>query len=272
MTLQDVRPELTEDGAYRQKYVALKYLSWNITKKLNLGLFEAAVWDDVNDRGFDINYLNPLIFYTAIEFATGSRAGNSLIGLSGKYKHKNFSFYSQLVFDEFRFGEMFSSESWWANKFGWQLGVKYHTAFNVENLMLQAEYNVIRPYTYSHDELNYNYGHNNQPLAHLWGGNLREMIGIARYAHGRWFANAKLVFGERGLDFNTPEDPYSYGGDVFRDNDDRKSDYNNKVGQGNSTDVFIGDLQVGYLINPPQPTGAIAADSIQQIRHGFLSD
>lgn len=250
MTLQDVRPELTEDGAYRQKYVALKYLSWNITKKFNLGLFEAAVWDDVNDRGFDINYLNPLIFYTAIEFATGSRAGNSLIGLSGKYKHKSFSFYSQLVFDEFRFGEMFSSESWWANKFGWQLGAKYHNAFNVDKLMLQAEYNVIRPYTYSHDELNYNYGHNNQPLAHLWGANLRELIAIARYSQGRWFANAKLVFGERGLDFNTPEDPYSYGGDIFRDNDDRKSDYNNKVGQGNSTDVFIGDLQVGYLINP----------------------
>ena len=91
MWMQDVRKELTVDGAFKQKFMAIHYLSWNVSKKLNLGLFETVIWDNVNDRGFDVNYLNPLIFYTAIEFSTGTRAGNALLGLSLKYKTKNSS-------------------------------------------------------------------------------------------------------------------------------------------------------------------------------------
>ena len=250
MWMQDVRPELTVDGAYRQKYMAIHYLSWNVSKKLNIGLFETVIWDDTNDRGFDINYLNPLIFYTAVEFSTGSRAGNTLLGLSLKYKLKDISIYSQLILDEFRTSEITGSNGWWANKYGIQIGAKYHNAFNIENLYLQAEYNAVRPYTYSHDELNLNYGHNNQPLAHLWGSNFKEVIGIARYTKDRWFANAKIIIGEKGFDFADGVDTFSYGGNVFEDNDNRESDYGNEIGQGNTATVFIGDLQIGYLVNP----------------------
>jgi len=250
MWMQDVRPELTVDGAYKQKYMAMHYLDWNVSKKFNIGLFEAVIWDDVNDRGFDINYLNPLIFYTAVEFATGSRAGNTTLGLSLKYKMKAITLYSQLLLDDFRVGEMTSSNGWWANKFGVQFGAKYYNAFNVENLFLQAEFNAVRPYTYSHDELNYNFGHNNQPLAHLWGANFREAVGIMNYTKNRWFANAKVVVGKKGFDFADGTDTKSYGGDVFADNDNRASDYGNKIGQGNVANVFIGDLQLGYLVNP----------------------
>ena len=251
MSLQDVRPELVVDGAHKTKYLAMHYLSWNVTKKLNLGFFEAVLWDNVNDRGFDVNYLNPLIFYTSVEFSTGSRAGNTLLGLSGKYKlNKNISLYGQLLLDELRPSELTSSEGWWANKYGIQLGAKYYNAFGVENLYLQGEFNQVRPYTYSHDEANYNFGHYNQPLAHLWGGNFREVIGIARYTKDRWYANAKLLVGKKGFDFNNGTDTYSYGGNVFADNDNRLSDYGNEIGQGNTADIFIGDLQVGYLINP----------------------
>lgn len=248
MWMQDVRPELTVDGAYKQKFMAIHYLSWNATKKLNIGLFETVIWEDTNNRGFDVNYLNPLIFYTAAEFSTGSRAGNTLLGLSLKYKLKNISLYSQFILDDFRASEITSSNGWWGNKNGIQLGVKYYNAFNIENLYLQAEYNAVRPYTYSHDELNLNYGHNNQPLAHLWGSNFRETIGIARYTKDRWFANAKIIFGKKGFDFTT--DTFSYGGNVFEDNDNRASDYDNSIGQGNTANIFIGDLQVGYLVNP----------------------
>ncbi|SNR37052.1 protein involved in gliding motility RemB [Lutibacter agarilyticus] len=247
---QDVRPELTVDGAYKQKFMSLHYLSWNITKRFNLGLYETVIWDDTNGRGFDVNYLNPIIFYTAVEFATGSRAGNVLLGMNLKYKFNAISLYGQLILDEFRGSEITSNSGWWANKFGYQLGAKFFNAFNVDNLYFQAEFNSVRPYTYSHDELNYNFGHNNQPMAHLWGANFREFIGIGRYSFDRWFFDAKAVVGKKGFDFNTTSDSYSYGGDVFRDNDDRASDYGNSIGQGNTANVFIGDLQAGYLINP----------------------
>ena len=250
MWMQDVRKDLTEDGAFGQKFVAIHYLSWNVSKKLNLGFFETVIWDNVNNRGFDINYLNPIIFYTATEFATGTRAGNALLGLTAKYKTKNISWYSQLLIDEFRVSEMTNSDGWWGNKFGVQFGLKYFNAFNIENLFLQAEYNAIRPYTFSHDELNYNFGHNNQPLAHLWGSNFKEFIGILNYSKNRWYTNAKFVFGKKGFDFTGAANDGSYGGDIYADNDLRVAEYGNEIGQGNKASIFVGDLQVGYIVNP----------------------
>lgn len=251
MWTQDVRREATVNGAYAQKYVAIHYLSLNLSKKLNVGLFEAAIWDKSNNRSLDVNFLNPIILLTNIEFETGSRSGNTMLGLSAKYKlNSSINLYSQLIIDDFKVGEIANGNGYWSNKFGIQLGANYFNAFNINNLHLQAEYNAINPYTYSHDELLLNYSHNNQPMAHLWGANFRELIGIARYSKERWFANAKVVMGKKGFDFNTTADKKSYGSDVLKDNDDRAADYGNKIGQGNTAKIFISDLQLGYLINP----------------------
>jgi hypothetical protein len=248
MWLKDVRPEATVNGAYGSKYMATHFLSWNVTKKLNVGFFESVLWTNENGRGFDVNYLNPIIFYRAIEFSTGSRAGNALIGLSGKYKLSNkVNMYGQLIIDEFSSKDIFGGEQSWKNKLGYQIGFKYYNAFKVKNLMLQGEYNQVRPYTYSHDELLLNYGHNNQSMAHLWGANFRELIGIAHYNYKRWYGMAKLIYGQRGLDTG---DGVSYGGDIFMNNDLRPKDNGISLLQGNTTNVFIADLQAGYLVNP----------------------
>ncbi|AOW20890.1 gliding motility protein RemB [Urechidicola croceus] len=249
MWLRDVRPEVTEDGVFKQKFMATHYLSWNVSKKLNIGLFESVIWENSNDRGFDINYLNPIIFYRAIEFSTGSRGGNAVIGLSAKYKFNNkFSMYSQLLIDEFTTSEIAKGNGYWGNKNGFQIGAKYFNAFKVKNLYLQAEYNVARPYTYSHNEPILNYGHNNQSMAHTWGANFNEFVGIASYTKGRWYGTAKIVAGKKGFDIEG--DATSYGGDIYRDYSDRNNDYGVDLGQGNTTNIFIGDLQVGYLVNP----------------------
>jgi len=78
MWLRDVRDEVTEDGAFLTKYMANHYLSWNVSKRFNLGFFESVIWTDANNRGFDVNYLNPVVFYRAIEFETGQDANNEL--------------------------------------------------------------------------------------------------------------------------------------------------------------------------------------------------
>ena len=249
MSMRDVRPEVTEEGVFKTKYVASHYLSWNVTKKLNLGFFESVIWDDTNNRGFDMNYLNPIIFYRAIEFSTGSRSGNALIGLSAKFKwNERFSLYTQLMLDEMTIGEVGGNEGYWGNKNGFQIGAKYHHAFGVENLHLQAEYNSVRPFTYAHNFPTLNYGHSNQALGHSWGSNFYEIVGIANYTNGRWYGNMKLNIGEKGFDIIG--DPVSYGGDIYQDYSDRNGDYGHEIGQGNTTNIFIGDLQVGYVLNP----------------------
>ena len=251
MWLKDVRPEVEQDKAFLTKYIANHYLSWNASKRLNIGLFESVLWTNSNDRGFDVNYLNPIIFYRAIEFETGQGAGNAILGASAKYKfNDNVNVYSQFILDEFSLSDVKGGEKSWKNKFGYQLGVKYYNAFKVDNLLLQFEYNRVRPYTYSHNTIVLNYAHNNQSMAHLWGANFSEAIIIGRYRYKRWFGDAKLIFGTRGLDFNNGTDDFSYGGDIYRNYNDRPFDTGVEVGQGIKTKTFNGNLQAGYLINP----------------------
>ncbi|WP_452221089.1 gliding motility protein RemB [Lacinutrix salivirga] len=249
--LRDVRPEVTEDGAFKTKYIANHYLSWNVSKRLNLGFFESVVWTNSNDRGFDINYLNPVIFYRMIEFETGQDAGNALLGLSGKYKYNdNINIYGQFILDEFSLGDITGGQKSWKNKYGYQIGAKYFNAFKVKNLMLQAEYNQVRPYTYSHNSITLNYAHNNQSLAHLWGANFKELVMIGRYNYNRWFGEAKFIFGKRGFDFNTEDDSFAYGGNVFTTENDRPFETGVEIGQGITTNTINAELQAGYLINP----------------------
>ncbi len=251
MSLRDVRSEVLEDGAFLTKYMANHYLSWNVNKRLNIGLFESVLWTDDNNRGVDLNYLNPVIFYRAIEFQTGQNAGNAILGASAKYKWNNkVNLYGQFILDEFSLGDITGGNKSWKNKFGYQIGVKYFDAFKVDNLLLQFEYNRVRPYTYSHNTIVLNYAHNNQPMAHLWGANFSEAILIGRYNYRRWYGDAKVIFGKRGFDFDTAEDSFFYGGDIYGDERDRNANVGIEVAQGNQVNVFQFDLQAGYVVNP----------------------
>jgi hypothetical protein len=250
--LKDVRPEVTVDRTYATKYVASHYLSLNVTNRWNLGLFESVVWTNTNNRGFDMNFLNPIIFYRAVEFSSSARSGNALLGLTSKYKFNNqINVYGQFLIDEFSVADVTAGNKSWKNKFGFQIGAKYYNAFTIKNLLLQAEYNHVRPYVYAHSDPITNYAHNNQSLGHQWGGNFKEVIFIARYFKGRYFADAKLTIGQRGLDFDTPENNFNYGSNIYKDYEDlRPFDENVVVGQGNKTNILIADFQAGYLVNP----------------------
>jgi len=251
MSIRDVRGEVVEEGSYRTKFMANHYLSLNLTKRFNLGLFESVVWQNENGRGFDVNYLNPVIFYRSIEFSTGARGGNAIIGVTGKYKVSDqINLYGQWIIDEFSTEKIFGGNQSWKNKLGYQLGVKYFDAFSVPDLYLQVEYNQVRPYTYSHNSIVLNYGHNNQSLAHLWGANFREIVGIARYRRDRVFGSAKVIYGKRGFDFNDGTDDSYYGGNIYRSERDRAFEDGVKIGQGNTTTSLFAELEAGYIINP----------------------
>lgn len=252
MWLKDVRPDATLERTYTTKYMANHYLSWNVSNRWNLGFFESVIWTNTNDRAFDMNFVNPIIFYRTVEFTSSARTGNAVLGLTSKYKWSNsVNFYAQFLVDEFSLADIKAQNKSWKNKFGYQIGAKYYNALGIDNLLLQLEYNHIRPYVYSHSEPVTNYGHNNQSMGHQWGGNARELVAIARYQKGRYFADAKLTYGVRGLDFDNVDDSYNYGGNIYKDYEiDRPFDTGVAVGQGNKTNILIADLQAGYLVNP----------------------
>lgn len=250
MWMDDVRRDVAVDDINLRKYVAIHHLSWNVTKKLNLGLFEAVISQKTPNSGFDVRFFNPIIFYRAAEFTRGSENGNAIIGLNGKYKlSDNANLYSQFVLDELTVKRFFDGTGYWANKYALQFGAKYYNAFKVDNLFLQGEVNIAKPFIFSHyNKSVLNYGHFNQPIGHLWGSNFWEGIGIVQYRKNRWFANAKAVIGQKGFDIEGNN--ASYGGNIYRDYNERNSDTGVKLLQGNKTDIFIGDLQAGYIVNP----------------------
>ena len=252
MWLKDVRPDVTVDKTYATKFMANHYLSWNVSNRLNLGFFESVIWTNTNDRGFDMSFVNPIVFYRSVEFASSARTGNAVLGMTYKYKWNNsINLYGQFLLDEFSLGDIKAGDNSWKNKYGYQLGAKYYNAFKIDNLLLQLEYNHVRPYVYSHSDPITNYGHNNQNIGHQWGANFGELIAIARYHKDRYYADAKFTIGNRGFDLADSGAASNFGSNIYRDYDlDRSADTGVTVGQGNKTSVFIADMQAGYLINP----------------------
>ncbi|HEX5624505.1 MAG TPA: hypothetical protein VFX48_00695, partial [Saprospiraceae bacterium] len=169
-----------------KKYMVNHYLSVNITKNWNAGLFESVVFGRSN--GFELQYLNPVILYRFVEHAIGS-PDNVFLGFhSNLLLAKRFSLYGQCLFDEFIWKELFSNKGWWGNKYGIQAGMKYLEAFGLKDLDLQLEYNTIRPYTYTFRDSVANYSHSFQSLAHPLGANFREWVVRMDYHPGNRLA------------------------------------------------------------------------------------
>ncbi len=246
----DIQRFNSPSNGYARKYVSSHYLSWQITNRFNLSLFDAVVWKSVDSagmfRGFDLQYLNPIIFLRPVEFSVGS-PDNALLGLTTSYKlGKRTTFYGQLALDEFKIDEIRAGNGWWANKYAFQAGLKAFDAFGIPKLYLQTEYNWVRPFMYSHYEPLDNYGHYNQPLAHPWGANFWESVSFLTYNIDRFYLHYKLQFGLFGDD----TEGFNYGHNIYLDYDTRVNDYGNTVGQGISTSVLLNDITFSWLINP----------------------
>ncbi len=230
----------------RNKFAATHYLSWNISKKINLGVFESVIFqpkDTFLYRGFDVEYLNPVVLFRPQEYAMGS-SDNVLLGASFSIKLKKQTIYGQLIVDEFLLSEIKAKSGCWANKYGGQLGIKGKFNLKKENLFFRVEANAVRPYTYSHVNLLQNYGNQNTTLSHPYGANFIEILGELKWQKKKWFCKVFMNYGLQGLDKNGK----SYGGNIYLPYTLRPSDFNNEVGQGIKNNFFRFNAHVAYKL------------------------
>ncbi|MBA2610860.1 MAG: hypothetical protein H0U95_02740 [Bacteroidetes bacterium] len=236
---------------FQNKFAAFHYLSYNVTKEFNVGLFENIVFrgtDSNQVRGFEVNYLNPIIFFRPQEFAVGS-PDNAFIGLNLNYKLFNrLKLYGQLGLDEFYLKEIRARKGWWGNKQGWQLGAKYINAFDVKGLSLQAEYNQVRPYTYSHGVVEQNYAHYGVPLAHPFGANFKEYLGFLSYRKNNWELNFQGMYAIIGKDSLNGKS--NLGQNIFLSYTTRPYEYGHKTTQGIKTNIIQSTLKFTYYLVP----------------------
>jgi hypothetical protein len=246
---RDFQGALYDGTNIRNKFSSTHYISINAFKGFNVGIFETVIWqpkDTMVNRGFDINYLNPIIFFRPVEYSLGS-ADNVILGLSLSYKFLGkYQFYYQWSIDEFYFKEVKDANGWWANKFGMQGGFKAFEPFDWKGVFFQLEFNWVRPFTYAHGYSIQSHGNKNLPLGHIKGANFHEILMRVNKSWGRLNLYTHFMYNQYGSDVDT----INYGGDIFKPYNDRDGDYGHKTGQGLKNNLFLMKVAVNYLLFP----------------------
>ena len=239
------------DGKYQAKYSATHLLGINLGKKWQIGLFDNILWlgtDSNNQRGFDVQYLSPIIFMRTVEFALGA-PDNAMLGFTFKYNaFKKGYIYGQVGLDDIYISlSRQNHQQNYHNKYALQLGIWNYDIFRVKGLTHRLEWNAVRPYTYGHEKVAQNYTHFNQALADPFNANFHEFISILQYNHQRWYAlmeNLLTLRGEKppGQTFNNGED--LWGGQ------DSIPLLGSKTLQGIKHTYLFNKISFGYLLNP----------------------
>lgn len=230
-------------------FFATHHLSLNLGKNFNIGLFETTVYNRDStgvDSRIELNYLNPVVFYKSIENGMNS-VDKSMLGLNFKYNFlRKFSLYGQFILTEFVFNELMARNGWEGNKYGVQLGLKAIDVVGIKNLDLQTEFNLARPFLYASYNTYQTFSNFNQNLAHPYGANFYELIGIVRYQTlKRLYITGKFIFATYGNDTNGS----NWGKDPKKDYETNSGGkYGNFIGQGVATDFMTGELIGSYML------------------------
>lgn len=235
----------TPESGFRKKRFNMHFLNWKAAHWIQIGLFEAVIYNPEDSTGythFKPNYLNPLILSRTAEYGLNSK-NNVLLGLNWKlYLPAQIQLYGQFVLDGLA-ENIPKNMADAKDKYGYQMGAKWFDAFTIRNLYLQGELNSVEPYTYGNAKVSQNYGHVRQSLAHPMGANFTELIAIANYQY-RDFAL------ELQANYATYQTDTAYnvsGRDVF-------FSYSNSpleaVSTTFNTKFAYMHAQLSYLINP----------------------
>jgi hypothetical protein len=257
------------------KFMAAHTLSINITDRFQLGLFENIVFgrtDTLSRRGFDAHYLNPIIFYRAVEHHIGD-PDKVALGMNWRWiaGHRA-AFYGQVYIDDFLLSDVRNDlDSMWVylgfrqerkysdfgsfrNKFGLQAGTRWIDFLGISNLDLRLEGNWVRPFTYSHFDTSEaglppsdSYSHYHQALAHPLGANFREYVAEMHYRpHINWALDVRLFSAVQGMD----SAGVNLGGNIFRDYTTRIGDYGHTFLQGYQRNWFMMQSGISWQWRP----------------------
>ena len=246
-----INPYMIDVG--RKKHSTIHYLHYNLTKNINIGIFESILWQSKSEevyKGFELAYLNPVIFYRPVEFSKHSNKGNALMGTTFNINYKDMTIYSQLLLDDLNLSRQKDSDEsyssgFFQNKFGYQIGFKG----KINSLNFLFEFNQVQPYTYAHKTVLQNYTHMNQAIAHPYGANFKELINIFSLNKNKWNYKLKSKYTQIGLDsINT-----HYGQNIFMSDFDASTggqySYGNYNGQGVKSHIFSVEAEISYNLD-----------------------
>lgn len=243
-------PDETPDLTRRPRsYGASHRLAIDLTDNIEIGLFETIVFaperdSTVNRRGYDVAFLNPIIFLRAVERELGS-PDRALVGIDGAWTATpGLRLYGQFVLDEFVANEI--GQQWWGNKWAWTLGA--HVVLPAQpDLSLRAEFARLRPHIYAHTYVPNSYAHWDDGLGYPTGPNSIDMALRAEYQPaGAWQAGLNVAYTQRGRNTETQ----NFGSDATRTNQTRERDRGVAMLQGVRQNILMLEGHVGVEVLP----------------------
>ncbi len=222
-----------QNNIYPGKIISYNYLTWNISPSLQLGLFEAIVFDASKEKIWNYAAINPIPYLNTSIYSFND-INNALAGINLMYQNPKYGVvYSQVLIDN----PDFSGNN---NRMAWQFGYKNFSLFNINNLFVQMEYNHVDVLCYTHHVPQQHYGQFNQALAHPAGHGFDEIVFITKYSIAGFSVFTKLNYLQ-----------YKYTGDYDFKNIFNQQDYhavNVFVSPGDR--ILNSDTQIIYTINP----------------------
>lgn len=233
------------DSVIPKKYAATHRLAVHLPHRIELALYETVVFatDSLGARkGFDVAYLNPLIFFRAVEADRGS-PDNVLLGGSASWvAYPGYRIYVGILLDELRVPEI--GNKWWANKWAVQWGAH---AVPHPNVDIRVEYTRLRPYLYAHREPLNAMVHYDDGLGHPAGPNAVDfLVEVNARAGDRLSAALTMYQTVRGRDSTGT----NFGSDPRVSNETRVSDRDVEILQGVRQRERFAELTLSYELLP----------------------
>lgn len=242
----------TADGGgeiENRRYGSFTHLDFLIGQFAELGIIESVIWQKKGKQSSwpNPNFFNPILFSNTIQYGMNS-TNNVLLGLNAKLKFSKFIVaYGQLVFDD-------------TDELAYQVGAKWYGVFKMP-LFLQIEYNVAKPYTYNHWDLQ-SYTHYNQELAHPLGANFSELLVRGRFRWKDFILFYQFNYAKQAL--NSVQ--AVYGSDLFE-----KELRGSFTSSGEYLRIINHTMRVAFLVNPASNFQLYFENRIRENNHPRLN-
>ncbi|WP_184549880.1 gliding motility protein RemB [Mucilaginibacter sp. FT3.2] len=236
-------------GSNRRKWAFFHYVDWNVSNRVSFGFFNALISPEAdangNRRGFDVNFINPLLFSSSLGPSQQPK-DNTLVGFTAKYKILDkTALYAQLLLDRFKASDFFSGNNA-DNTNGVQVGIRGADLLAVKHFNYLFEFNTVKPYTYQNSNTISSYNFYGDPLAHPLGANFREVLGILNYSIGRIDLQGQVNYAKYGLDNLITDNNGKTVNKPFVPTDNTTT----TIGQGISTQLYYAEGTISFLLNP----------------------
>lgn len=227
-------------GEYH-KDVSKNYTKYFIANRLKLTfdkLFDVGIGETIiSSRGFELPYLNPVIFYKFVEHSLQDRDNGTIFADIQTHFLKNFEIQGTFFLDENILSNL-TDMTRVSNKTAYQVGFFYYEPVGIKNLSLIIEYTKIRPYVYTHFNPKNTYTSFGQILGNPIGPNADELFAKLNYNFSE-----KIKLGLEYQHLRKGENEYNSNGDLVKNFGGSVYD-SYRQGIDSDTAYFLGGIRV----------------------------